>query len=148
MDVSTSLRATGSDVTLMDPEQLKKRFPWIDTTGVHGAILGMKDQGWFDPWSYLVAMKKKCVALGVDVLDGEVAAFDLATDSAIERVHIDKKTAGSDALVRRTVSTSKVVNAAGPWASKLLEACGSFDYPVKPRCVGSERVSSEAVGCC
>lgn len=119
----------------MNPEELKQRFPWIDTTGVHGAILGMKNQGWFDPWSYLVAMKKKCVSLGVDVIEGEVTSFDLTSENAIERVHIDKKSTGSEEVQRRSVSASKVVNAAGPWASKILEACGSFDYPVKARCV-------------
>lgn len=119
---------------LLDPDQLKQRFPWIDTTGISAATLGVKHEGWFDPWSYLVAMKKKCVSLGVDILDGEVTNFDLSKDkgNSIERVHIEKRTAGAETQ-HRTLSASKVVNAAGPWASKILEACGSFDYPVKPR---------------
>uniref|UniRef100_K3WQD6 FAD-dependent oxidoreductase domain-containing protein 1 n=1 Tax=Globisporangium ultimum (strain ATCC 200006 / CBS 805.95 / DAOM BR144) TaxID=431595 RepID=K3WQD6_GLOUD len=122
-------RAAGSHVVLLTPDEIKERFPWISTEGISAATLGIKHEGWFDPWSYLVAMKKKCVSLGVDVLDGEVKSFDMGANNTIEKVHIEKKEGGG----RQTLTASKVVNAAGPWASKILEACGSFDYPVKPR---------------
>lgn len=127
-------RAAGASVELLTPEQLQTRFPWIDTTGIHAATLGVKHEGWFDPWSFLVAMKKKCVALGVDVLDGDVTAFDRNETNAIERVHITPSAVSSDAPAT-IVTASKVVNAAGPWASKLLEACDIHDFPVKPRYV-------------
>lgn len=123
----------GSHVKLLQPDALKEQFPWIVTEGIAAATLGVKHEGWFDPWSYLVAMKKKCVSLGVDILDGEVKDFDLGINNKIDKVHIEKKT--GDSIHHRTISASKVVNAAGPWASKILEACGSFDYPVKPRFV-------------
>lgn len=118
----------------MDPEQLVRRFPWVNAEGVEAAVLGMKDQGWFDPWAYLCAMRAKCVDLGVHVLDGEVKHFDLGAQNKIEKVHFEKKDKDGNPTFD-TVAAGRVVNAAGAWASKLLEACGSHDYPVRPRCV-------------
>ncbi|POM80688.1 FAD-dependent oxidoreductase domain containing hypothetical protein [Phytophthora palmivora] len=127
-------RAAGAEVQLLDPVALKKRFPWINTEGVEQAILGMKDQGWFDPWAFLNAMKRKSVSLGVDVLEGEVKHFDLGGQNQIEKVHIEVQNSPECGDMRfNSVRAGVVVNAAGCWSSKLLEACGSFDYPVKPR---------------
>ncbi|KUF90881.1 hypothetical protein AM588_10003055 [Phytophthora nicotianae] len=127
-------KAAGADVQLLDPVALKKRFPWINPDGVEQAILGMKDQGWFDPWAFLNAMKRKSVSLGVDVLEGEVKHFDLGGQNQIEKVHIEVKSSPECGDMRfNSVRAGVVVNAAGCWSSKLLEACGSFDYPVKPR---------------
>lgn len=116
----------------MDKEQLKRRFPWISTDGVEAAVLGMKDQGWFDPWAYLNAMKRKSVALGVHVIDGEVKHFDLGANNKIDKVHFEKKSASGDAAFE-SIAAGRVVNAAGAWAYKILEACGSYDYPIRPR---------------
>ncbi|RLN95113.1 hypothetical protein BBJ28_00000123 [Nothophytophthora sp. Chile5] len=133
-DSGHRLLAAGADVQLLDPEALKKRFPWINTDGVEQAILGMKDQGWFDPWAFLNAMKRKSVALGVRVLEGEVKHFDLGGQNQIEKVHISTtKTPNCGDERFESIRAGCVVNAAGCWSSKLLEACGSFDYPVKPR---------------
>uniref|UniRef100_H3HBG1 Tryptophan synthase beta chain-like PALP domain-containing protein n=1 Tax=Phytophthora ramorum TaxID=164328 RepID=H3HBG1_PHYRM len=123
-------KASGADVQLLDPVALKKRFPWINTDGVEQAILGMKDQGWFDPWAFLNALKRKSVALGVDVLEGEVKHFDLGGQNQIEKVHIEVQNSPECGDKRfDSVGAGVVVNAAGCWSSKLLEACGSFDYP-------------------
>ncbi|CEG46825.1 fad-dependent oxidoreductase domain-containing protein 1 [Plasmopara halstedii] len=127
-------KATGADVQLLDSVALKKRFPWINSDGVEQAILGVKDQGWFDPWALLNAMKRKSVALGVNVLEGEVKHFDLRGQNQIEKVHIEvKKSSDGNGMRYNSVRAGVVVNAAGCWSSKLLEACGSFDYPVRPR---------------
>ncbi|TDH70627.1 uncharacterized protein CCR75_005096 [Bremia lactucae] len=125
-------RAAGADVQMLDPVALKKRFPWINTDGVSQAVLGVKDQGWFDPWAFLTALKQKSLALGVDVLEGEVDGFDLGEKNQIEVVHINVNKS-LDYSDFKSVRGGVVVNAAGCWSSKLLEACGSFDYPVKPR---------------
>ncbi|KAJ0398075.1 hypothetical protein ATCC90586_009650 [Pythium insidiosum] len=121
-------RAAGAKVEMMTPAQLKTRFPWLSTDGVVAGTLGVENEGWFDPWSYLVAMKKKCASLGVDFVQGDVAGFDL--DQSNKRI---KKVLVSRPDGHRAIAADKVVNAAGPWASKLVEACGSHDYPVRPR---------------
>uniref|UniRef100_M4BFM4 FAD-dependent oxidoreductase domain-containing protein 1 n=1 Tax=Hyaloperonospora arabidopsidis (strain Emoy2) TaxID=559515 RepID=M4BFM4_HYAAE len=127
-------KATGADVQLLDPAALKKRFPWISTEGVEQAVLGVKDQGWFDPWAFLNAMKQKSVSMGVDVLKGEVKSFNVSAQNQIEKVHIEvPNLPESQDTHLSSVRAGVVVNAAGCWSSKLLEACGVFDYPVKPR---------------
>ncbi|KAF4322963.1 hypothetical protein G195_004030 [Phytophthora kernoviae 00238/432] len=127
-------KETGADVQLLDAAALKKRFPWINTDGVAQGVLGMKNQGWFDPWAFLNAMKRKSMDLGVDVLEGEVKHFDLGGQNQIEKVHIEMKNSPEcEDLRYNSVRAGSVVNAAGCWSAKLLEACGSFDYPVKPR---------------
>ncbi|GLD95143.1 hypothetical protein PINS_up003768 [Pythium insidiosum] len=121
-------RATGAHVEMMSPAQLQQRFPWLSTDGVVAGTLGVKNEGWFDPWSFLVAMKKKCVALGVDFVQGDVDGFDV--DDSSNRI---KKVVVTRPNGRQAIAADNVVNAAGPWATKLVEACGSHDYPVRPR---------------
>lgn len=124
--------SVGAPVQYMDPDQLKARFPWISTDGVACAALGVQNEGWFDPWSYLVAMKKKCVSLGVELIEGTVKGVDVdPTLKYIERVHLERITA--DGKADRSIVGRHVVNAAGPWANKILEACGHSDYPVRAR---------------
>ncbi|DAZ99207.1 TPA: hypothetical protein N0F65_008240 [Lagenidium giganteum] len=125
-------RNVGSSVEMLNPEQLKQRFPWISTEGVVAGTLGTANEGWFDPWSFLVAMKKKCVSLGVDLISGDVKALDLtANGQSITAVHLERSDAGQ--TTKRSLKTAKVVNAAGAWASKIVDACGISDYPVRPR---------------
>ncbi|CAH0517754.1 unnamed protein product [Peronospora belbahrii] len=130
----TTQKAAGADVQLLDPVALRQRFPWINTEGVEKAVLGMKDQGWFDPWAFLNAMKRKCVSLGVHVLEGEVKHFELDGQNQIKQVHIEVNNSHKCGGTHfNPVRTGVVVNAAGCWSSKLLEACGVFNYPVRPR---------------
>jgi FAD-dependent oxidoreductase domain-containing protein 1 len=131
-----------ASVDMLTPEQLRAKFPWLSTDGVVAGTLGVDGQGWFDPWSYLTALKRKSVALGVDVIQGEVKGFDLDDQAnRIQRVLFDQK--HGDGVIRKSIAADKVVNAAGPWASKLLEMCGSMDYPVRPR-YGTARPSLAA----
>ena len=39
-------------------------------------IIGLANEGWFDPWLYLSALKIKCMSLGVKFTKGEVIGFD------------------------------------------------------------------------
>lgn len=106
----------------------------MNTEDVAGATFGLSNEGWFDPWSFLVAMKKKCVSMGVDFLDGHATAFDLDDHKAIKKIHLESRDINDVLKVyRQTISADRFVNAAGCWSSKVLEACGNFDYPVKAR---------------
>ncbi|TMW68615.1 hypothetical protein Poli38472_006083 [Pythium oligandrum] len=121
-------RNAGAHVQMLSPEELNARFPWLSTDGVVAGTLGLKHEGWFDPWSFLVALRKKSVSLGVDFIPGDVKGFDRDQPSnRIESVHVDNN--GE----QRMIKAGMVVNAAGAWASKLLEACDIHDYPVRPR---------------
>ncbi|NWH41561.1 FXRD1 protein, partial [Chloropsis hardwickii] len=65
-------RDEGVQVTLLSPTQLKEKFPWINTEDVAVASYGLEDEGWFDPWTLLNALRRKATSLGVQSCSGEV----------------------------------------------------------------------------
>ncbi|NWW16172.1 FXRD1 protein, partial [Falcunculus frontatus] len=122
-------RDEGVQVTLLSPTQLKAKFPWINTEDVAVASYGLEDEGWFDPWTLLNAFRHKAMSLGVQSCPGEVRAFVTSTNpmmpptspsARIKYVHIHMP----DSLEYQPVACAIVVNAAGAWAGKLLEAEG------------------------
>ncbi|NXH87104.1 FXRD1 protein, partial [Edolisoma coerulescens] len=137
-------RDEGAQVTLLSPTQLKAKFPWINTEDVAVASYGLEDEGWFDPWTLLNAFRRKATSLGVQSCSGEVRAFVTSADhtmpstppsARIKYVHIYMP----DSLEYQPVACAIVVNAAGAWAGKLLEADGlprglcRPPLPIQPR---------------
>ncbi|XP_071432220.1 FAD-dependent oxidoreductase domain-containing protein 1 isoform X2 [Pithys albifrons albifrons] len=137
-------RNEGAQVALLSPTKLKEKFPWINTEDVAVASYGLEDEGWFDPWILLNALRRKATSLGVHNCCGEVRAFvTSASDpipsetksTRIKYVHIYMP----DSLEYQPVACSIVVNAAGAWAGKLLEAEGipgelcQPPLPIQPR---------------
>jgi hypothetical protein len=45
-------------MALLSPEQLVKEFPYVNPEGLAAASFGRKNEGSFDPWALLNAMKK------------------------------------------------------------------------------------------
>jgi len=68
-------RLSGAQTALLSRKQLEKRFPWLNMDGVAGGCLGLENEGWFDSWNMLQAVKLKNIQLGVDYIDGEVIYF-------------------------------------------------------------------------
>ncbi|KAM6043265.1 FAD-dependent oxidoreductase domain-containing protein 1 isoform 2-T2 [Chlamydotis macqueenii] len=140
-------REEGAQVALLSPTQLKAKFPWMDTEGVAVGSYGLEDEGWFDPWTLLNAFRRKATSLGVLSCTGEVRGFVTSADDAtrppgpppttarIKYVHIH----APHSLEYQPVACAIVVNAAGAWAGKLLEAAGlpkglrQPPLPIQPR---------------
>ena len=40
-------------------------------------VLGLKNEGWFDPWLLLQAFRKKIVSMGVQVINAEVTGVSV-----------------------------------------------------------------------
>merc|ERR1712016_585431 len=53
-------KAYGVQSALLTVKQLNLRFPFINTTGVAGAILGLESEGWMDNWNLLQA-RSRCL---------------------------------------------------------------------------------------
>ena len=49
--------ACGAKVELMTAKRLKRRFPWLNTEGIALGSYGYENEGWFDPWSFLFALR-------------------------------------------------------------------------------------------
>ncbi|NXF24539.1 FXRD1 protein, partial [Rhodinocichla rosea] len=127
-------RDEGAQVALLSPTQLKEKFPWMNTEDVAVASYGLEDEGWFDPWTLLNAFRRKATSLGVQSCSGEVRApANVTPPSVPSQVHMP------DSLEYQPVACAIVVNAAGAWAGKLLEAEGlprglcQPPLPIQPR---------------
>ena len=68
------LQALGVQSALLTVRQLNKRFPWLDTSGIEGAVLGLEAEGWMDNWNLLRGLKLRNIHQGVDYIRGEVTA--------------------------------------------------------------------------
>jgi glycine/D-amino acid oxidase-like deaminating enzyme len=79
---------------------LQAKFPWLNTEGVAFGSFGTKNEGYFDPWSFVAAMKNKAISLGVTYVKGEVVGASAqinASRPSVDRVMVkqDEATAGT-----------------------------------------------------
>lgn len=117
----------GAKVELLSAKQLKDRFPWMNTEGIELACHGLENEGWFDPWSMLCAMKNKALHLGVEYVKGEAVGFEFRRmdDIIVEHVQPGQYEALDKLLVRtpegemRSIKFAIVVIAAGADSGKV-----------------------------
>ena len=114
--------AQGARVVLLEPAELKTRFPWLGLSGVALGSLGLENEGWIDPYGLLMAFRNKAKSLGVRYLDDEVAGLGL-NEHLVESVAL----ASGD-----TLGCGWVVNAAGARAADVA-AMADIALPVAPR---------------
>ncbi|XP_054902481.1 FAD-dependent oxidoreductase domain-containing protein 1 [Poeciliopsis prolifica] len=141
-------RCAGAKVSLFSPQQVKEKFPWINTEGVALASYGLENEGWFDPWTLLNAFRRKAMSMGAIQCFGEVVDFKhvkqvmmTKTGEQIERTTIKSvKVQMPNSLEYQPVDCGVVVNAAGAFSRKLAEMVGvgigslaGFSVPVEPR---------------
>ena len=67
----------GARVELLTPERIRERWPWMSTQGVELGTHGLENEGWFDPWLLVGALRAKCLELGVRFLYGNMEAFEI-----------------------------------------------------------------------
>ncbi len=113
----------GAEVALLTPRDLERRFPWLEVSDLAGGSLGLRNEGWIDPFSLLTALKAKAEALGATYARGEVVAVD-RQGGRVEAVRL------ADG---RTIATGAVVDAAGPDATAVAAMAGVDDLPVRSR---------------
>jgi sarcosine oxidase len=115
-------RAHGADVALLDPGQLRARFPWISTEGVALGSLGLSNEGWFDPNALLQGFRRKARAQGARFLHDHVGGIERA-DNRVEAVRLEEG---------GRLACGALVNAAGP-AAGWVAALAGIELPVRPR---------------
>ncbi|XP_069470304.1 FAD-dependent oxidoreductase domain-containing protein 1 isoform X2 [Ambystoma mexicanum] len=144
-------RSEGAKVALMHPEQLKKKFPWINTDGVAVASYGLENEGWFDPWSLLNGFRRKALSMGALQCHGEVTGFGIENREMFtsdgEELTLKRITEAyvqmPKSLERQPVECAIVINAAGAWSAKVAEmahigtgpenSMAAVKLPVEPR---------------
>jgi FAD-dependent oxidoreductase domain-containing protein 1 len=112
----------GSDVALLNTNELVARYPWLETSDLIAGSLGLSGEGWFDGYSLLTAFSAKARSQGVTYVRGEVTGM-AAKDGLIEWLRL----ADGNRVFSRFV-----VNAAGPWARSIAKLVG-VELPVAAR---------------
>ncbi|XP_045716239.1 FAD-dependent oxidoreductase domain-containing protein 1 isoform X2 [Phyllostomus hastatus] len=125
-------RQEGAKVCLMSPEQLRNKFPWINTEGVALASYGLEGEGWFDPWCLLQGLRRKVQAMGVHFCHGEVTRFVSSSnrmettsgeEMTLKRIH-EVHVKMDHSVEYQPVECAIVINAAGAWSGRVAELAG------------------------
>lgn len=139
----------GAKNQFLTAKQLKQRFPWLNTEGIEAGVIGLENEGWFDPWSLLIGMKRKAINLGTEYVTGEVTGFELMDleDSYVEgeaSANINQLRSAKVVLPCgeiREITFAMLVVAAGAWSGKIGDMLGigkgdgimAQPLPVEPR---------------
>ena len=132
-------QAHGVAGKLLSRGELAHRFPWLNVSDLAAGVLGTRGEGWIDPFSLLMAFKRKACALGVTYLAGEVVAMD-RRGAAVRGVRLRDGEA---------IAGGHVVDAAGPRAAAVAAMAGIGDLPVhsRKRLVWTFECREELPGC-
>lgn len=139
----------GAKNEILTADQLKRKFPWINTEGIAMGCHGLEKEGWFDPWSLLCGFKNRAIEYGAHYVQGEAVGFDFkhqediimeglapGTYKGLDKVQV--KMANGEI---RTIKFAICVMAAGAQSGKLARLANigtgkgllSIPLPVEPR---------------
>ena len=116
-------------IELLNKSQMNRQFPWLqlenDEHEVTLGSFGHKNEGYFDPWSLLQAMKAKSIELGVKYIDGEVVNAKIHHEGKYRIESLDvifSKDKDNDKIKEISqFSAGNYVNATGPFAGKFVD---------------------------
>jgi FAD-dependent oxidoreductase domain-containing protein 1 len=115
-------RAHGANTTVLTPDEILARFPWIRLDGVAGAGFGLTGEGTFDGPALMQAFRRKAIALGATYVHGEVVGIE----------HDGRRVASVRLGDGTRIACGTLVNAAGPQAGDVAALAG-IQLPVRPR---------------
>ncbi len=115
-------RSLGADTVLLSPDEMRARFPWINTDELAGGCYGLSNEGWTDPYGLLQAFRRKARALGVIYLADTATAIKRDGNRVSAVVTKDNG----------EIACGAVVNSAGYLAREIAATAG-IDLPVRPR---------------
>ncbi|MFQ5652781.1 MAG: NAD(P)/FAD-dependent oxidoreductase [bacterium] len=127
------------DLDLLSPDGLKHRFPWMNVADLGGGTLGLKNEGWVDPYSLLMGFKDKAQSIGASYIKDEVIGLARKAGK-VDVVRLSE---------RGKIACGTLVNAAGPGAARIAAFAGIPALPVHPRkrCVFTFECRAELPGC-
>lgn len=117
-------REVGADVTIIEPDAIFEKFPWINVDDIKLGCFGHSGEGWFDPWALLMGFRRKAISMGVRYEETSCTSIHKNAKDIITAV--------------RTANDNKfhcghLVNAAGGWATEVCEMAGIESCPVRRR---------------
>ena len=115
-------KSCGATVALLDRDELRRRFGWLNTSDLALGSLGLSGEGWFDGHALLTAFARKARSQGARYAKAEVCG--VAIDG--------RRVTGVMLADGSRAECSHLVNAAGPWARGVAAMAG-IDLPVYAR---------------
>jgi FAD-dependent oxidoreductase domain-containing protein 1 len=115
-------RAAGAEIALLDPAELRTRWPWLATEGLAAGAFGERGEGSFDGPALLQALRRKARALGVRYVARECVGF-VRAGARVRGVRLDDGT---------VLPCDEAVVAAGAWSGRVA-ATLDIAMPVVPR---------------
>ena len=112
----------GAQIELLKKDELSRNFPWLNAVDLAAGTRGLEKEGWFDPYSLLIALQKKAVSLGVVYFNEKVELVEASAS----------KVTGVTTKSGRKFFCEAFVNAGGPYAGELAQLAG-IHLPVVPR---------------
>lgn len=113
-------RSLGCEVHWLTPEEVWKRFPLYNLKDCVAGTFGPLD-GTMSPLAVLLGYKKKVMAMGAKYIQAEAAQVLRSGDQVVGV----KLTSGE------VLKSNLVMNAAGPWATRVAETAG-VNLPMLP----------------
>uniref|UniRef100_A0A1I7SFP6 FAD-dependent oxidoreductase domain-containing protein 1 n=1 Tax=Bursaphelenchus xylophilus TaxID=6326 RepID=A0A1I7SFP6_BURXY len=131
----------GVKVAFYSKDEAEQKFPFMNFDGVFAVTYGLENEGFFDPWEFLGALREKNITLGVDYYQGRVEDFKfrqpalysnpqgrdpdaddiLETRKTMAGVVVQPKMTGASS---RPINFYRLINAAGPWAGEISQMAG------------------------
>jgi glycine/D-amino acid oxidase-like deaminating enzyme len=112
----------GAEISLVEPDEMKRRFPWLNTNGLTLGSYGERGEGWFDNTGLMQGFRKKARSLGAEYIEDEVIGLNREGGRIVSVT-----TRGG-----QTISCGTFINAAGTRGAQVAKMAG-LDIPVEPR---------------
>jgi glycine/D-amino acid oxidase-like deaminating enzyme len=131
---ATQIKAGCEDIKLLDRDELRYKFPWMNTDDIMLGSYGQQGEGWFDPHALIMGLKAKAIEMGVKFINGEPVSAK-RDESSGKILSVDIRDAKNDV----THNVKYVVNAAGAQAEGVMNLLAGgpdaleYPLPVKPR---------------
>lgn len=112
----------GAEISLVEPDEMKRRFPWLNTDGLTLGSYGERGEGWFDNTGLMQGFRKKARSLGAEYIEDEVIGLNRKGGRIVSVT----------AKGGQTISCGTFINAAGTRGAQVAKMAG-LDIPVEPR---------------
>lgn len=115
-------QSAGADTSLLTPQELARRFTWMNTDDVALASFGARNEGWFDNMGLLGAMRSAARVGGVRYLNDRVVGVNLSGATVT----------GVTLASGEIIGCGCLINAAGTRAAEIMRMADQVT-PVEPR---------------
>lgn len=121
-ELAAMQRDHGAATEFWTPDQIKARFPWLETGDLVAGSFGPRDEGWFDNMGLLSGFRAAARAQGVQYVKDRVTGIEV----------VGGRVTGVTLAGGERIACGAAVMAAGVRAAEVCRMAG-IEVPVEPR---------------